>query len=63
MKMNVAIRNKAKESGVYLWEVAQELGIPENEFFTKLRKAELSFSEKTKILKAIEAVAERYKRV
>ena len=61
MKANIDIRNKAKECGVYLWEVAQELGEAESEFFKRMRK-ELPFSERKRIIKAIEAVAERWKR-
>lgn len=62
MKANIDIRNKAKECGVYLWEVAQELGIAEGDFFKKMRK-ELTNIEKKKIFKTIEEISERFKRV
>ena len=61
MRENHDIRKKAKDCGVYLWEVAQELGEAENEFFKRLRKPVTSI-EKRRIFKAIEAVAERWKR-
>lgn len=47
-KRNLDIRNAAKESGVRLWEIADELGILDVSFSRKLRK-ELSAEEKAKI--------------
>lgn len=47
-KQNLDIRNAAKESGVRLWEIADELGILDVSFSRKLRK-ELSAEEKAKI--------------
>ncbi len=47
-KQNLDIRNAAKESGVRLWEIADELGILDVSFSRKLRK-ELSTEEKAKI--------------
>ena len=45
---NLDIRAAAKESGVRLWEIADELGILDVSFSRKLRK-ELSAEEKAKI--------------
>lgn len=45
---NLDIRAAAKESGVRLWEIADELGILDVSFSRKLRK-ELSTEEKARI--------------
>lgn len=45
---NLDIRTAAKESGVRLWEIADELGILDVSFSRKLRK-ELDPDEKEKI--------------
>lgn len=45
---NLDIRAAAKESGVRLWEIADELGILDVSFSRKLRK-ELDPDEKAKI--------------
>lgn len=55
-KANMEIRNKAKEEGVFLWEIADELRIQESRFSKILRK-ELPAEEKERILSAIERLA------
>ena len=54
-KRNLDIRNKLKESEIYLWEVADELGISETHFVRKLRH-ELSQEEKDKIFDIIKEI-------
>lgn len=56
MKANEDIKKKAKEQGVYLWEVAEKLNINDGNFSRKLRK-DLSNKEKTKILAIIDEIA------
>ena len=56
MKNNVEIRQRAKEKGVLLWEVAEELNICDSSFSRKLRK-ELPTEEKSQILDIIENLA------
>ena len=55
---NKEIRNKAKENGVKLWEVAEALKIQESAFSKKLRH-ELPEEEKSKILALIDEIAKR----
>ncbi len=50
---NLDIKNKAKNSGVKLWQIADELGILDSNFSRKLRK-ELPQTEKQKIFEIIE---------
>lgn len=54
---NLDIRAAAKESGVRLWEIADELGILDVSFSRKLRK-ELSAEEKTKIYAIISRLSD-----
>lgn len=56
MKANISIREKAKHSGVRLWQIADELGIQESLFSKKLRK-ELPMEEQEKIQEIIVALA------
>lgn len=53
---NLEIRQKAKEKGVLLWEVADTLNISESTMTRKLRK-ELPTEEKSQILDIIENLA------
>lgn len=53
---NLEIRQKAKEKGVLLWEVADTLKISEATMTRKLRK-ELPPEEKSQIFEIIEKVA------
>ena len=57
---NKEIRNKAKEKGVKLWEVAEALKIQESGLSRKLRH-ELPENEKTEILDIIESISESRK--
>ena len=45
---NLDIKKEVKEAGLYLWQIADELGMRDNNFSRKLRK-ELSPEEKTEI--------------
>ena len=47
-RTNSDIRSTARKAGVYLWQVAAELGINDGNFSRKLRK-ELSAEEKANI--------------
>lgn len=62
MKNNMEIRNKAKSSGVYLWEVAAECGINDSNFSRKLRN-ELPQNEKDAIIGIIDRLAQRKEEV
>lgn len=50
---NEEIRNAAKNAGIRLWQIADELGINDGNFSRKLRR-ELSQDEKAKILGIID---------
>ncbi|MBB5185409.1 dissimilatory sulfite reductase (desulfoviridin) alpha/beta subunit [Faecalicoccus acidiformans] len=54
-KRNLDIRNKLKETEIYLWEVADKLGISETHFVRKMRY-ELPEEEKEKILSIIDEI-------
>ena len=53
---NKEIREKAKMSGVLLWQIAEKLGISEPTMTRKLRH-ELSEADKQKILAIIDALS------
>ena len=53
-KENADIREAAKEKGVYLWQIAERLGISDNTFNRKLRK-ELPSEEKKAVFDVITA--------
>ncbi len=53
---NKDIRVYAREKGVYLWQIAESLGIADSNFSRKLRK-ELPEEIKKKIFKIIDALA------
>lgn len=55
---NVEIRNAAAESGVRLWEIAEELGIAEATFLKHLRR-EFSEEKKADALHAIQIISKR----
>ena len=55
IKKNTDIRKAAKESGVFLWEIADKLGVSEPTVNRYLRK-EMSDSQKAKFCAAIEQV-------
>ncbi len=50
---NLDVRQKAKESKIHLWQIADSLGIDDSNFSKKLRK-ELSAEEKENIFKIID---------
>lgn len=56
MKANMKIREKARNSGVRLWQIADALGIQESLFSKKLRK-ELTDEEQEQVLNIIDALA------
>ena len=49
---NTDIRNAAKAANIYLWQIADALGIADSSFSRRLRK-ELSKEEKDRILKIV----------
>ena len=51
-KQNIAIRNAAREAGIKLWQIADELHIADFTFSRKLRH-ELSDEEQKRILQII----------
>lgn len=53
---NIEIRNRAKENAVFLWEIADSLGVADANFSRKLRH-ELPQGEKEKIISIIEQIA------
>lgn len=56
MKANMNIREKARNSGVRLWQIADALGMQESLFSKKLRK-ELPEDEQERILSIIDDLA------
>ena len=56
MKANQEIRTRAKQSGVYLWEVAEKLDMNDGNFSRKLRR-ELPTAEKAHIMALIDVIA------
>ena len=59
IKHNNDIRTKARENGVYLYEIAEKMNISEPTFNRWLRK-ELSEDLKQKALAAIEQIGEEH---
>lgn len=55
IKRNLDVRAAAKSTGVFLWEIADKLGVSEPTFIRSLRK-ELSVAQKAKALAAIEEI-------
>ena len=55
---NSDIRVMAKKQNVWLWQIAEELGITEFTFSRKLRK-ELAADEKNRILQIIEKLSKQ----
>lgn len=51
---NQDVRNAAKQNGIYLWELAEVLGMADSNFSRKLRK-ELTPEEKKKCFDFIKA--------
>lgn len=57
MRANADIRETAKQAGVRLWQIADELGINDGNFSRKLRR-ELSADEKAKIYDIISQLSD-----
>jgi len=55
IKKNVDVRKAAKDSGVFLWEIADKLGVSEPTLNRWLRK-EMPDSQKAKFYSTIEQV-------
>ena len=55
---NEAIREKAKKSGVRLWEVAEKIGVADSIFCRQMRR-ELPEARQQLILRAIDELAWR----
>lgn len=53
---NQDVRMAAKQAGVFLWQIAVELGINDGNFSRKLRK-ELPATEKERIMEIIEKLS------
>lgn len=53
---NIEIRNRAKEAGVKLWEIADRYGVNDGNFSRKLRR-ELPDEERKRILRIIDEIA------
>lgn len=50
--VNAEIRNEAKKAGVYLWQIAERIGLSDGNFSRKLRR-ELPADERERILEII----------
>lgn len=59
---NIEIRVRAKERGVFLWEIASAMGVSDMTITRKLRK-ELSTAEKEKLLEVIDYLAQAKREV
>lgn len=57
MQANMEIREKAKQLGVRLWEVADAFGLNDGNFSRKLRK-EFSKEDREKVLTIIDRLAQ-----
>lgn len=55
---NIEIKTSAKKAGVFLYEVAEKMGMNDSAFSRKLRK-ELTIDEKGKVMRAIHDLAEQ----
>lgn len=54
---NKEIREAAKQKGVKLWQIAEELGITDASFSRKLRR-EFTDAERARVLAIIDRIAE-----
>lgn len=57
LRANQDLREEAKKSNVFLWQIAEKYGINDINFTKKMRR-ELPQSEKTKILNIISELRE-----
>lgn len=53
VKANQEIRNAAKEAGVYLWQIADRLGIKYDTYFSKMLRRELPKEKQEQIMAII----------
>lgn len=53
---NQEIRTAAKNKNIYLWQIAEKLGMQDSAFSRKLRR-ELSAAEKAKIMSIIDELS------
>lgn len=60
MTANKDIRTRAAKKGVYLWEIADKIGLCDSSFSRKLRK-ELPTAEKKRIFSIIDEIAAKKK--
>lgn len=60
--VNRDIRNAAKEAHVFLWQIADRIGVNDGNFSRRLRK-ELSPEEKERIMTIIEELAQEHREV
>lgn len=60
IRANQDIRDAAKRSGVYLWQVAEQINLNDNYFSRKLRH-ELPPEEKMRIFSVIEELGKEQK--
>lgn len=56
MPKNYDVKNYAKKHGVFLWEIAEAIGLADSNFSRKLRR-ELPIEEKQRILAVIDKIA------
>lgn len=56
MTTNQDVKRQAKQSGVFLWEIAEKLEVTDGNFSRKLRR-ELSPDEKQRIFSIIDEIA------
>lgn len=59
IRRNLDVRSAAKSAGVFLYEIADKLGVSEPTFIRHLRK-ELSDGKKAKVLAAIEEIKQEH---
>lgn len=59
---NTEIRDAAKRNGVYLWQVAEGIGITDATFSRKLRR-ELPADERERVLNVIDKLAAEIREV
>ena len=56
MKRNQEIRQAAKEKGVFLWQIAERLGIQDT-YLTKLLRREFTPERRAEVLRIIDEIA------
>lgn len=61
IRRNLEVRLAAKNAGVFLYEIAEKLGVSEPTFNSYLRK-ELSDGMKAKVLAAIEEIEQEHEK-